>query len=54
MATSRGSAASEDDVETISRYSRARYLISEKILQPGPNNAGSAPSTTTMNSAQVM
>ena len=34
FATSRGSAASDDEVETISRYSRARYFISEKMLTP--------------------
>ncbi len=53
LATSRGSADSEDEVETISRYSRARYFSSAKMLIPVTIRR-MVPSTTTMNSAQVM
>ena len=37
----------DDDVATISRYSRARYFISEKMLTPAPTRR-IAPRTRTM------
>ena len=53
LATSRGSADSDDDVDTINRYSRARYFSSEKMLMPVTMRR-MVPSTTMTNSAQVM
>lgn len=46
------STVSDDDVETMSRYSRARYFRSEKIEKP-VTTLSSRPRTTKTNSAQV-
>ena len=53
LAISRGSAASDDEVEKISRYSRARYFMSEKMFTP-VTIFSIRPRITMMNSAQVM
>jgi hypothetical protein len=53
FAISLGSADSEDEVETMSRYSRARYFISAKMLTPAPTRR-ITPRTMTMKIAQVM
>ncbi len=48
----RGSAASDEEVEKISRYSRARYFMSRKMFTPATSRS-TVPSTTTMNSTHV-
>lgn len=53
LAMSRGSADSDDEVETISRNSRPRYFSSWKRLTLATSFV-SVPSTMTMKSAQVM
>ena len=53
FAIRRGSAASEEEVEKISRYSRPRYFISLKMLTPA-TTLSRPPRITTMNRAQVM
>ena len=52
LAISRGSADSDEDVERISRNSRARYLKSEKMLMPA-TVFSSRPRTTNTKSTQV-
>ncbi len=52
FAISRGSAVSDDEVETISRYSRPRYFISLKIDRPVTARS-SVPRTSTTNRKQV-
>ena len=53
LAISRGRADSEDEVETISRNSRARYLNRLKMLTPVASFR-IVPSTPKMKIAQVM
>ncbi len=53
FAISRGSADSEEEVDRISRNSRARYFSSRKMLTPATSRS-SAPSTTITNSRQVV
>jgi hypothetical protein len=53
LATSRGSAASEDEVDTMIRYSRARYFSKEKMLSP-VTALSRPPSTIRTNRRQVM
>ena len=52
LAISRGSADSEDDVDTIRRNSRARYLNSLKMLIP-VTSLSSVPRITTTNAKQA-
>ena len=52
LAMRRGSAASDDEVPTMSRYSRPRYFISEKMLTRVTANS-STPRTTAMKRKQV-
>ena len=53
FAMRRGSADSDEDVPTISRYSRARYFMRLKMLIRVTANS-SVPRMPTMKSAQVM
>ena len=52
LAIRRGRAASDEEVLTISRYSRARYFMSEKMFTPD-TSLSTVPSTSTMNRMHV-